>query len=93
MHTGEWQGRPYVDKGEIVRFDPPKVLVHTHWSELSGLPDEPQSYQEVTWEIAERDGAAELTITEHNLPDEEAKTASEQAWGMVLNNLKELLEG
>ena len=93
MHTGEWQGRPYVDKGEIVRFDPPKVLVHTHWSDLSGLPDEPQSYQEVTWEIAERDGAAELTITEHNLPNEEAKTASEQAWRMVLDNLKELLEG
>jgi uncharacterized protein YndB with AHSA1/START domain len=93
VHTGEWQGKPYVDKGEIVRFDPPKVLVHTHWSELSGLPDEPRNYQEVTWEVGERNGGSELTITEHNLPNEEAKTASEQAWGTVLDNLKELLEG
>jgi uncharacterized protein YndB with AHSA1/START domain len=93
VHTGEWQGKPYVDKGEIVRFDPPKVLVHTHWSELSGVPDEPRNYQEVTWEVGERDGGSELTITEHNLPNEEAKTASEQAWGTVLENLKELLEG
>jgi len=93
VHTGEWQGKPYVDKGEIVRFDPPKVLVHTHWSELSGVPDEPRNYQEVTWEIGERDGGSELTITELNLPNEEAKTASEQAWGTVLKNLKELVEG
>jgi uncharacterized protein YndB with AHSA1/START domain len=93
VHTGEWQGKPYVDKGEIVRFDPPKVLVHTHWSELSGVPDEPQNYQEVTWEVEARDGTTELTITEENLPNEEAKTASEQAWGMILTNLKELLEG
>jgi uncharacterized protein YndB with AHSA1/START domain len=94
VHTGEWQGKPYVDKGEIVRFDPPKVLVHTHWSDISGVPDEPGNYQEVTWEVAELDaGTTELTITEHNLPDEEAKTASEEAWQMVLTNLKELLEG
>jgi uncharacterized protein YndB with AHSA1/START domain len=93
VHTGEWQGKPYVDKGEIVRFDPPKVLVHTHWSELSGVPDEPRNYQEVTWEVEERDGGSELTITEHNLPNEEARAASEQAWGTVLTNLKRLLEG
>ena len=24
VHTGEWQGRPYRDKGEIVRIDPPR---------------------------------------------------------------------
>ena len=92
VHTGEWQGKPYVDKGEIVRFDPPKVLVHTHWSELSGVPDEPRNYQEVTWEVGERDGGSELTITEHNLPNEEARAASKQAWGTVLTNLKQLLE-
>ena len=29
IHRGEYQGKPYEDKGEIVRFDPPKRLVHT----------------------------------------------------------------
>ncbi len=93
VHTGEWQGKPYVDKGEIVRVEPPHVLVHTHWSDLSGTPDSPEHYQEVTWEVAERDGGSELTITEHNLPSHEAKDASDQAWSMVVDNLKQLLEG
>ena len=39
VHRGEYQGKPYEDKGEIVRFDPPELLVHTHWSDLSGTPE------------------------------------------------------
>jgi uncharacterized protein YndB with AHSA1/START domain len=92
VHRGEYQGKPYVDKGEIVQFDPPKRLVHTHWSEASGTPDSPEHYEEVTWSLAERGGATELTITERNLPSEEAKSTSDQSWRMVLGNLKELLE-
>lgn len=93
VHTGEWQGKPYVDKGEIVRIEPPHVLVHTHWSDLSGTPDSPEHYQEVTWEVSERSDGSELTISERNLPSDEAKDASDQAWPMVLQNLKGLLEG
>jgi uncharacterized protein YndB with AHSA1/START domain len=93
VHTGEWQGKPYVDKGEIVRIEPPHVLVHTHWSDLSGTPDSPEHYQEVTWEVSERSDGSELTISERNLRSDEAKDASDQAWSMVLDNLKQLLEG
>lgn len=93
VHRGEWQGRPYVDKGEVVRVEPPRLLVHTHWSDLSGTPDSPEHYQEVTWALAERDGVTELTVSEKNLPSEEAKAVSEQSWATVLGNLKTLLEG
>jgi uncharacterized protein YndB with AHSA1/START domain len=92
VHTGEWQGKPYVDKGEIVRFEPPKLLVHTHWSDLSGTPDTPENYQEVSWALAQQNGATELTITEHNIHSEEGQAASEQSWSTVLDNLKGLLE-
>jgi uncharacterized protein YndB with AHSA1/START domain len=93
VHTGEWQGKPYVDKGEIVRFEPPKLLVHTHWSDLSGTPDAPENYQEVSWALARQNGGTELTITEHNIHSEEGKAVSEQSWSTVLDNLKGLLEG
>jgi uncharacterized protein YndB with AHSA1/START domain len=93
IHRGEWQGRAYEDKGEIVRIDPPRLLVHTHWSDLSGKPDSPENYQEVTWALSRRDGMTELTVTEHNLPSEDAKAVSEESWKTVLNNLKELLQG
>ena len=92
VHRGEWQGKPYEDKGEIVRIEPERLLVHTHWSDVSGKPDTPDNYQHVAWDLAERDGGTELTITERNLPSDEAAATSEQAWKTVLGSLKELLE-
>ena len=92
VHRGKYQGKPYVDKGKVLAYDPPRLLVHTHWSDVSGDPDSPDKYQEVAWALSERDGATELTITERNLPSEKAKAISEESWKAVLNNLKELLE-
>jgi hypothetical protein len=67
-------------------------LVHTHWSPVSGLPDEPENYQEVTWTLSERDGSTELILREVNLPSEDTKAVSEQGWSAALGELKKLLE-
>ena len=93
VHRGEWQGKPYEDKGTILRLEPPTLLVHSHWSPASGSPDAPENYQQVRWSLAERGGGTELTIEETNLPSEEARAISASSWEMVLNNLKELVEG
>jgi uncharacterized protein YndB with AHSA1/START domain len=93
VHRGEWQGRPYEDKGEILKTEPPTLLVHTHWSDVSGLPDRPEHYEEVTWSLTERDRSTDLTVSERNLASAEAKAMSEQSWRTVLDNLKSLLEG
>ena len=93
VHRGEYQGKPYQDEGEILRIEPPTLLVHTHWSDVSGLPDEPENYQQVTWSLEEHDGITELTVSEVNLPSEEAKATSDQSWPMALGSLKRLLEG
>ena len=92
VHRGEYQGKPYIDKGEILEFEPPRRLVHTHWSDVSGLPDSPEHYQEVAWDLADRGGSTELTITERNLPSAAAATTSEQGWKGALQSLKEMLE-
>jgi uncharacterized protein YndB with AHSA1/START domain len=92
VHRGVYQGKPYEDKGEIIRFEPPRLLVHSHWSPVSGKPDSPENYEQVTWSLSDQNGPTELTITEDNLPSEEAKAVSEESWKTVLNNLKELLE-
>jgi uncharacterized protein YndB with AHSA1/START domain len=92
VHTGEWQGRPYEDKGTIVRIEPPSLLEHTHWSSMSGLPDDPEHYETVEWRLSERDGGTELTVSETNLPSDEARELSEQSWRMVLDRLRQLLD-
>jgi uncharacterized protein YndB with AHSA1/START domain len=92
VHTGEWQGRPYEDKGTIARIEPPTLLEHTHWSPMSGLPDEAESYETVVWQLSSDDQTTELTVSETNLPSEEARQLSEQSWRVVLDGLKRLLE-
>lgn len=93
VHTGEWQGKPYEDKGRIVAFEPERKLVHTHWSSMSGLDDAEENYQTVSWTLSESGGHTELTVAEENIPSEETKDVSEQSWEMVLGKLKGLLEG
>jgi uncharacterized protein YndB with AHSA1/START domain len=93
IHRGEYQGKPYEDKGTILEIEPNRRLVHTHWSPASGVPDSPENYERVAWDLAERGDQTELTITEVNLQSEEAKATSEKSWEMVLANLKGLLEG
>jgi len=92
IHKGVWQGKPYEDKGIIVKFDPPTLLAHTHWSAFSGLPDRAENYQTVTWELSEHDDHTDLVVAEVNLPSEQARTVSEQSWKTVLNALKEVVE-
>ena len=78
------------------RDDPPgiegELLAHTHWSSVSGLKDEPENYQEVTYELAGSQGQTELTVSEVNLPSEDAKGVSEKAWMGALSSLKRTLE-
>ena len=92
VHTGVWQGKPYEDKGNILEITPREVLVHSHWSAGSGLPDRPENYQHVTWALADQDGGTDLTISETNLPSAQAKAVSDQSWQMALGKLKKLLE-
>jgi uncharacterized protein YndB with AHSA1/START domain len=92
VHRGEYQGRPYEDRGHILDIEPPTRLVHSHWSPVSGLPNAPENHEIVAWELSERDGGTELTVRESNLASEEARRTSEESWRMVLGNLKRLLE-
>ena len=92
VHRGQYQGMPYEDKGMIVKVEPERLLVHTHWSPVSGLPDRPENYQEVSWALYERGDTTELVVTEVNLPSEAAKAVSEQGWRAALAALKDLVE-
>lgn len=92
VHRGLYEGHPYEDKGTITNIVPGRLLVHTHWSSVSDLPDRPENYQEVTWALDDHNGKTELVISESNLPSEAAKERSEQGWSAVLASLRDMLE-
>jgi uncharacterized protein YndB with AHSA1/START domain len=89
---GEWQGRAYEDKGQIVEFRPTKCLKVTHFSPLSGQPDEPSNYHTVTYEIAERDGRSHVSLSQDNNASEQEAQHSASNWQMMLDGLKGIVE-
>ena len=91
-YRGQWQGRSYVDKGEVRIFEPEKRLQTTYFSALSGLEDKPENYSTVTYELAESKGRTTLTVTQDNNPSQESAEHSAKNWATVLDGLKKLLE-
>lgn len=91
-YRGEWEGKTYEDKGKILQIEPERLLVSTFWSSLSGLPDTPENYKTVRYELAGADGKTELTIIQSNNATQEEAQHSEHNWTSVLDKLKELLE-
>jgi uncharacterized protein YndB with AHSA1/START domain len=88
---GEWEGRPYEDKGVILKLKPQRTLQYSHFSPMSGLPDKRENYHTVTIELS-GDGPTEVTLTQDNNPDEKTREYSEKNWSMMLDGLKKLLE-
>jgi uncharacterized protein YndB with AHSA1/START domain len=91
-YKGTWEGKTYEDKGKILRIEPGKQLVSTYWSSLSGVPDIPENYQTVRYELSAESDGTRLTITQDNNDTQEAAAHSEQNWKMVLDGIKKLLE-
>jgi uncharacterized protein YndB with AHSA1/START domain len=93
IYRGEWEGKPFEDKGEILEMEPEKLLKSTHWSPLSGVPDSPENYHTVTYTLSDQGESTEVTITQDNNASEEEKAHSEKNWQTVLKGMKDLLEG
>ena len=89
---GEWKGKPYEDKGEIVRCEPGRLLEYTHYSPLSGQPDAPESYHTVTIELAEKGGQTRVSLSQDNNATAEAREHSEKNWATMLDGLKKVVE-
>jgi uncharacterized protein YndB with AHSA1/START domain len=91
---GEWKGKSYEDKGEVLEVEPEKRLRYTHWSPMGGTEDKPENYHTVTYELGGEDGKTTLTLKQdNNATQEEATKMAEDNWGPVLKGLKETVEG
>jgi len=89
---GEWQGKPYEDKGTLLEVEPGRTLRYSHFSPLSGLPDEPGNYHTVTIELSGEGNQTRVALAQDNNPTDEARVHSEKNWGMMLAALQKFLE-
>jgi len=89
---GEWQGKPYEDKGVILQLRPGRMIQYSHFSPLSGVPDKPENYHTVTIELSKQGTQTRISLSQDNNGNEQERQHSEANWEGMLNSLKKYLE-
>jgi uncharacterized protein YndB with AHSA1/START domain len=86
---GEFNGKPFEDKGEVRSFEPGRRLSYTH--ETSAAPGQTHL---VTFELTPADGGARVSVTQapdagvDAAADENNKAMYEKTWATMLESLE-----
>ncbi len=89
---GEYEGKQYEDKGEIVEIEPERRLKMTHFSPLSGQEDAPANYHTLVYELEPRGQKTRISLSQDGNESEEAGEHSQANWEKMLSGLKEVVE-
>ncbi len=90
---GQFKGRPYEDRGEILAAEPGKKLSFSHYSPMSGAPDAPEHYHVVTYELTPEGVQTRVTLTQSklkgsvNADDRKHREEYERNWSGILAGL------
>jgi uncharacterized protein YndB with AHSA1/START domain len=83
---GEYEGKQFVDSGQILAADPGELLQVTHSSSQGG----PEHI--VTYRLSERGGHTHLTLSQDNNGSLDEVQHSTENWKTMLNGLKKVVE-
>jgi uncharacterized protein YndB with AHSA1/START domain len=89
---GEYDGKAYEDRGEVLEVVPERLLRMTHFSPLSGEEDKPENYHTVAYALDDAGGRTKVTLTQDNNASEEAAGHSAETWSQMLAGLKQVAE-
>jgi uncharacterized protein YndB with AHSA1/START domain len=92
IFKGQWEGKQYEDKGTILDIQKNKLIKYSYWSSMSGTEDKPENYTTIGYELNEEDDNVKLTVTQEDIHDKKKKEISEENWGKVLIDLKDVVE-
>ena len=90
---GEYDGRAYQDKGEVLTYDEPRVLSVTHYSPMMGQPDEPENYHTLVYTLTAEGDGTHLELTQDGNDSEEQAEQFSANWQGMLDGLKATVEG
>jgi uncharacterized protein YndB with AHSA1/START domain len=89
---GEYEGKKYEDRGEILEVEPERRLKLTHFSPMSGEEDAPENYHTLVYELEESDGTTHVSLSQDNNKSKEAAEHSQANWEKMLSGLKQVVE-
>jgi uncharacterized protein YndB with AHSA1/START domain len=96
---GEWDGKPYSDKGEVLDVQPSRHLSYSHWSPMTGTEDAAENYHQIDIDLLPVDGGTEVRLRQSNLMggvtegDRKSRPEFEKNWRTVLQGLRKVVEG
>lgn len=90
--SGEYNGLPYQDKGEIIAVEPPRRLEVTHFSPMTGADDVPENYHHISYTLTPAGHGTLVALTQDNNPDEDVAAHSARNWQAMLEGLKRHVE-
>jgi uncharacterized protein YndB with AHSA1/START domain len=89
---GEWDGKPYEDKGTILDIEKHKFILYNYWSSFSGTEDIPENYANIRYELSAENDKTICTVIQEGFKTKEALEHSETNWEMILEGLKKVVE-
>jgi uncharacterized protein YndB with AHSA1/START domain len=89
---GEFQGRRYEDKGEVLALEPGRRLEMTHFSPLSGAEDRPENYHHVVFELEDLPRGTHVALRQDGNASDEEAAHSASNWQLMLDGLKRVVE-
>jgi uncharacterized protein YndB with AHSA1/START domain len=93
IFQGEYQGQTYRDKGIVQENVTNEILSYLYWSGFSGLPDKPENYSRVTYELQPLEpGLTRFTWTTKGFASEESFQHSDAGMNDLLEKMKEIIE-
>jgi uncharacterized protein YndB with AHSA1/START domain len=90
LFRGEWEGKPYEDKGVVQHFTPLQSLSYSYKSSFDPLPDLPENYRLITYQLLHHANGIEIKITQE-AADQATADHSASNWSSVLDGMVDVL--
>jgi uncharacterized protein YndB with AHSA1/START domain len=91
--SGEYDGRAYQDKGEILAVEEQRLLSMTHYSPLMGTDDVPESYHTLVYTLTPTDSGTRLELSQDGCDSEEQAQQFSANWQAMLDSLRSHVDG
>jgi uncharacterized protein YndB with AHSA1/START domain len=88
-----WDGKDFMDKGHVLKLEEPNTFSYDYWSGFSGMPNSPENYSVITFQLSGEHERTTLGLTHSNFSTPTMYEHSEKNWEETLDKIKQLAEG
>jgi uncharacterized protein YndB with AHSA1/START domain len=90
---GEYEGKPYEDKGVVLEYAEPSRLSVSHFSPMSGQDDVPENYHTLLYTLDSDGAVTTVSLSQDNNADQEEADRATEIWQQLLAALRQHVEG